>query len=161
MNLINIELLDFLNSCVIELGILDGQGELAVDVNILNTDNSVTIKKMKIKDVVYFTEYGTLTIPGKFILKRSLYFINQILDNELPIIVDRILEDKITKQEISYNINVICLKITEYVRAQLINYAVDNNKLGVIFNKGQDENHYLYPIKDLAKYIKCSAKFKN
>lgn len=159
MNWIEIELLDFLNSCTIEFGILNGEGETSVDVKILNTDNSISTQKMKINDIFYFTEYGTLTLPGKYIFKKSLPIIKNILNLELSKLIDEIFEGDKNKSYIINRMNMICLKIRDQIRNFLINYIHDNNTLGLILNQDGDDNSYLFPIKNLIQYIKCEAKF--
>ena len=156
-----LELLDYLTKWQIEFGVLDAEGQQQVEVNILNTDNSISITQMKVRDVMYFTEYGTITIPGKFILEKSLLYINRILDEELSNMVDSIFKGEATLSSIERMYDEICLKIQDYVRNNMIIYITKTNQLGQIFNEGRDDNKYLYDLIELRKYIKCVAVFKN
>lgn len=161
MNSTEIELLDFLSKCSIEFGILDGEGNISVQVNILNTDNTITQQEMKVRDIMYFTEYGTITIPGKFILEKSLLPINNILDQEISLLIDEIFKGDKSEDYIITYMNRVCIKIQDYVRNYMLTYIQRNNVLGQIIHSDTDENRYLYNLIDLSKYIRCTAKFEN
>ena len=161
MKLDEISLLEFLSKCSFEFGILDGEGEKAVEVNILNTDNTITTTNMKVRDIMYFTEYGTITIPGKFILEKSFVQINELLDRELSILIDEIFEGGITKSHIRSRMEEIALKIKDIVRNYIVIFIQHNNRLGDIIHSDQDDNRYLYNLIELGKYIRCVAKFEN
>lgn len=161
MNWIEIDLLDYLNSCSIEFGILNGDGELSLDVTILNTDNTTSIQKMKVKDIMYFTEYGTMVLPGKYILKKSLAIINNILSLELSKLIDELFIGDKNKSYIENQMRMICLKIQNQVKSFLINYITEYEKTGVLINKDLNQSEYLFPVKNLIQYIKCEPKFQN
>lgn len=161
MELINFDLLKFLSSCSIEYGILDGDGEQKVNVNILNTDNTVTETKMKVKDVMFFTEYGTITIPGRFILEKLAPEVDQIINHDLDQILDDILYKEENRNSIRNKIDRLCLKIQDRIRQRLETYIKETNTLGSIIHPGKDDNKYIYNLLDLRKYIKCRAKFRN
>lgn len=156
-----IDLLNFLSKCSFEFGILDSVGEQVVDVNVRNTDDTITTTKMKIRDVMYFTEYGTVTIPGKFILEKSLLYINRLLDKELDKMIDEIFEKEITEEYLLTQMERIALNIQDYIRNYIGSYSTNNNRLGQILNIDEDENRYLYNLIDLKKYITCIVKIKN
>ena len=134
-----IDLLEFLSKCSFEFGILDSMGEQVVNVNVHNTDDTITVEKMKLKDVMYFTEYGTITIPGKFILEKSLLYINQLLDKELDKLIDEIFEKDITEDYIRKQMERIALNIQDYVRNYIGSYSTNNNRLGQIIHADEDK----------------------
>lgn len=161
MDLINIDVLDFISSCSFEYGILNEDGDQVVEVNIYNTDNTITTTKMKVKEVMFFTEYGTITIPGKFILEKVTPIIQQFLDLKLSNLIDRVLEKEITISEVRSELQRIALEIQSRIQQYLTNYIVDTNVLGDIIHPGKDDNRYIYNLLDLKKYIKCKVIFKN
>ena len=72
MNSTEIDLLHYLDKLTIEFGILDSEGNLILNVDLMDADNNITTYPMKVRDIMYFTEYGTISIPGRFILEKSL-----------------------------------------------------------------------------------------
>ena len=161
MDSINFDLLKFLSKCSIEFGILNGEGEKLIDVDILNTDDTITTTKLKVADIMYFTEYGTVTIPGKHLLEKSLLYIRQLLNRELEILIPSILDGKETETSIRRRFYNICLRIQDYVRNYMATYISNNNRLGNIINEGKDENKYIFDLSKLSKYIRCVPKFEN
>lgn len=156
-----LKLLDYLTKWEIEFGILDAEGQQQVQVNILNTDDTVTTTKMKVRDVMYFTEYGTITIPGKFILEKSLLYIDRLINESLNNTIDDIFNKVASYNSIERDFNNLCLKIQNYIRNSMIIYITKTNQLGQIFNEGKDENKYLFDLFKLKDYIRCVAIFKN
>lgn len=161
MNYNEIELLDYLSKFSIEFGILDDTSSQKVIVNILNTDGTTTEMAMTVGDLMYFTEYGTAIIPGRFILEKILPQIERLLDREISLIVDGIFQKQISTDYIKNQIGIICLKIKDKVKNYMKSYTKNLNQLGDIINEGEDENKYLYSLEKLSEYIKCEPKFKN
>ena len=156
-----LELVEYIGKFSFEFGILDSQGELKLDVNILNTDLTTTIKKMKVRDIMYFTEYGTLTIPGKRVLEKSALYINNLLDLEINKLIDEIFQTQIDEGYIRSQMERIAIKIKDYVRNYMELLIKKTNKLGVLLHKDTDNNRYLYNLADLSKYIECKLIFRN
>ena len=156
-----IDLLDYLSRWRLEFGILDSDREITVEVNILNTDNKINIRKMKLKDVMFFTEYGTITIPGKFILEKSLVLVNKLIDIRIGKLIDDIFEEDKNETYIQNQMNRLALNIQDLVRNTMISYIKHTNRLGEIIHKGEDENKYLYDLIKLKNYVRCVAKFEN
>lgn len=157
----NIELLDYLSNCSIEFGILDDFNQTLVNVNIKNTDNTITSTKMKLGDVMYYTEYGTLTIPGKFILEKITPEVENILEKGISEIIDVIIEEDQNVNFIKDSLNKICLKIEDKVKNYIVLYSKQHDTLGRIIYKDSAQNNYLYDLEALSKYIKCRPIFEN
>ena len=161
MNSTEIDLLNFLSKVVIEFGILDSEGQLIVNVDLTDSENNLTSIPMTVRDIMYFTEYGTISIPGRFILEKSLVNINKLLDRELNKLTNDILEGDKTESYVRNYVNEICLKIQNLVRNYMISFVKNNNRLGEIIHSDKDENKYIYSLNELSKYIRCIAKFEN
>lgn len=151
----DLELLDSLSHYYFQFGIFTKEGEQKVDVNVLNTDNTITTVKMKIAEVMYFTEYGTVTIPGQFILDKSLVYINRILNTDISLLVDRILEGYSNPTEIETTLKRVAEKAENYIRNFMKNTIKKNNILGNIINEGKDSNKYIYDLNNLSNYLHC------
>ena len=68
-----------------KIGVFEEDEFKIVEVDILNTDNTITKHKMTVKDVMYFTEYGTMTIPGKHILRKTKLLLKPFIKNCEPL----------------------------------------------------------------------------
>lgn len=151
----SLELLDSLSRYYFQFGILTTEGQKTVEVSILNTDDTITKMPMKIADVMYFTEHGTITIPGQYILDKSLLYINRILTDELSKLTDRILEGNSNESEIENTFRRIARNVEDYIKNYMKTTISKNNRLGSIINTDVDSNKYIYDLNDLSKYIKC------
>lgn len=151
----DIKLLDNLSHYYFKLGIFTSEGNQSVDVNILNTNNTLTKVSMKIADVMFFTENGTITIPGQHILDKSLFYINKLLNEELSKIVDKILIGNSNLTEIESTLHRIANNVEIYIKNYMIKTIEKNNRLGSIINEDKDSNKYIYNLENLSKYIKC------
>lgn len=156
-----LELLDYLSKCSIEYGILDSNGERLVKATIYNTDNTTTVTKLKIKDIMYYTEYGTLTIPGKRIFQKTSLYIKRLMKEEYKKLVTDIFTKNISKTYITNQLNQLCLKVKNYIRNYMITFIAKANRLGSIIHEDEDENKYIYDMIDLSKYIECRLKIQN
>ncbi|MCI6330178.1 MAG: hypothetical protein MR775_05080 [Erysipelotrichaceae bacterium] len=153
-NFINIDKLNILNKFRIEFGIFQEDGTKVVDVDVLNTDETTSTTQMSIADIMYFTETGTMMLPGRHILDKCLIYINDRLDSVLDIIITDILERDISENEIQSKLTEFVIEIEYYVKAVFIATIHNVNNLGTLLNQ-DDENRYLYDLKKLQKYVKC------
>lgn len=156
----NIKLLDSLSHYYFQFGIFTTEGQQKVDINVLNTDNTTSKISMKIADVMYFTEYGTITIPGQYILDKSLLYINRLLTEQLSKLVDKILTGNSNQTDIENTLRIIALNTENYIRNYMRYVVKNNNKLGFIINKDVDSNKYIYDLTKLSKYLKCTLMRK-
>lgn len=151
----NLDLLESLSNYYIEFGIFTSEGMQTVNIPVSSEDTD-TIMQMKIGDIMYFTEYGTLSLPGTFVLEKSLYQINYLLNESLSDLVDRILEEKIQNEsEIDSYFQELCLKIQTLVQNYIRSMIQNNNKLDNLLNVDNTDNKYIYDLDKLSDYIKC------
>lgn len=153
--MLNLDLLESLSNYYIEFGIFTSEGMQTVNIPVSSEDTD-TIMQMKIGDIMYFTEYGTLSLPGTFVLEKSLYQINYLLNESLSDLVDRILEEKIQNEsEIDSYFQELCLKIQTLVQNYIRSMIQNNNKLDNLLNVDNTDNKYIYDLDKLSDYIKC------
>ena len=151
----NLNLLESLSNYYIEFGIFTSEGMQTVNIPVSSEDTD-TIMQMKIGDIMYFTEYGTLSLPGTFVLEKSLYQINYLLNESLSDLVDEILEEKIQNEsEIDSYFQGLCLKIQTLVQNYIRSMIQNNNKLDNLLNVDNTDNKYIYDLDKLSDYIKC------
>lgn len=152
----DIQLLDSLSQYYFKFGIFTSEGQKTVDVDILNTDDTTTKVSMKIADIMFFTENGTISIPGQYILDKSLLYINRLLTEELSPLVDKILTGNSSEGEIENTLRRIALNVENYIRNYMQSVIQNNNRLGSIINEGADSNKYIYNLNELSKYLRCT-----
>ena len=156
----NLELLDFLNKCSIEFGIFDGNGQKIIDATVYNTDDTKETKPMKVRDIMYLTEYGTITIPGKRVLEKSLLYIKRLLKEEISKLIVEIFEKNINESYIISVYERICLQVRDYIKNYMIALVGKTNRLSGILGT-EDQNRYVLDMFELSKYIECKLKIRN
>jgi len=156
-----LELLDYLSHCSIEFGIFDNNGNQSVNGIIYNTDDTITQKKLKVRDIMYMTEYGTITIPGKRILEKTSLYASRRLKEETENLIREIFEKDLDKSYIETVLKRLCLEIRDYIRNYMIVSVEKTNRLGSLIGLDEDQNKYIYDMMDLSKYIECKLKIQN
>lgn len=146
--------IDFLSRISIEFGIFTEDAIKSVTVNILNTDETTSQIQMEVGDIMYLTEHGTLTIPARPILDNCMYYISTNLDNELDKIIDGVLTYNWTKDDIMKRLNEFAIKTEIYVKSKMEQIVTTSANLANLLNV-EDENKYLYDLRQLKNYIKC------
>ena len=148
-------LLSTLSDYSIEFGIFTSEGLQTIDVDITG-ENSIETIKMKIADIMYFTEYGTLSLPGTFVLEKSLNYIDNTLDTEFSNLIEQILNGKIKSVlEIDNFFDRLCLKLENMIQGFVKSMIENNNKLDNILNVDNIKNKYIWDFNKLSTYIKC------
>jgi len=109
---------------------------------------------MEVGDIMYLTEHGTLTIPARPILDNCMYYISTNLDNELDKIIDGVLTYNWTKDDIMKRLNEFAIKTEIYVKSKMEQIVTTSANLANLLNV-EDENKYLYDLRQLKNYIKC------
>ena len=133
-------LLSTLSDYSIEFGIFTSEGLQTIDVDITG-ENSIETIKMKIADIMYFTEYGTLSLPGTFVLEKSLNYIDNTLDTEFSNLIEQILNGKIKSVlEIDNFFDRLCLKLENMIQGFVKSMIENNNKLDNILNVDNIKN---------------------
>lgn len=156
LSFINQDKLRLLEKFEIEFGIFQEDGSKVVEVNVLNTDDTISTTEMTIADIMYFTEKGTLVLPGRYILEKCLNYINNELDVILDEIITVIVENDINETDIFNRLQVFVINFQNYVKSLFICTIHNINNLGTLLNQ-KDENKYLYDLNELEKYIKCKV----
>lgn len=154
IDVFNISALKLINRYIIEFGIFQEDGTKIVEVNILNTDDTKTKIEMQIADIIYFTEKGTITIPGKYILEKALNYSNFQLNIFLDNLLNRIIYENIDETSIDNEFNKFAIEFENYVKNLFLSTIQQTNVLGALIDQ-KDENKYLYDLNKLSKYIKC------
>lgn len=149
-----IKLLESLSKYYIEIGIFTAEGMKTVNIPVISSDTNTSIQ-MKIADIMYFTEYGTISIPGTFVLEKSLVQINNLLNDEISRITDEILLGNFKNlSDIDSQFEILCFKIENIIQGYMRSMIQNQNVLSRILEK-DNENKYLYDLDELSKYIKC------
>lgn len=156
----NLDLLEYLNKCSIEFGIFDGNGQKIIDATVYNTDDTKETKPMKVRDIMYLTEYGTITIPGKRVLEKSLLYIKRLLKEEISKLIVEIFEKNINESYIISVYERICLQVRDYIKNYMIALVGKTNRLSGILGT-DDQNRYVLDMFELSKYIECKLKIRN
>lgn len=161
MNNKELEVLNLLNKYELQLGIFDSEGSKKININIIDIDNIEKEIKISVKDIMFFTEYGTIKLPGYRILEKSLFYINNIFTNDISKLIDKILENLISLQTLEKELKNIEVKlenlIKNYINSLLNNYL----KINKILNFEEPKYTYIFDIKELNKYIKCKIVKKD
>lgn len=137
-----------LGDYLLEFGVFEEDSWKRVRVNILNADSTTTIIDMSIGEIMYFTEYGTLTIPAKPILEIILGWVNNQLDLIIDTIFDGVFDKNWTKKDIEEELNIFIIRTNTYIKG-LVKTFDDNNFLSNLLGNNKE----LYNLIDLSKYI--------
>ena len=137
-----------------KIGVFEEDEFKIVEVDILNTDNTITKHKMTVKDVMYFTEYGTMTIPGKHILRKTKLLLKPFIKNCEIEIIRNYAMGKVNDKNLIDEINIQRLKIQSKAQEYFSLYINDHNEISSILNIA-DTNKYLYDLNKLKQFIKC------
>lgn len=154
---LNLNLIKELSKYKLEFGLFEEDSIKKVKVKVLNTDDTITNIDMELGDVMYFTENGTMTIPGKHILDRCLNEFNQMISNFYEDLIYDILNETILDESsLVLRLTEFSLKLQALVQVRFMTFAEENNIVGTILQQ-KDGNKYIYSIKSLSKYIKCKV----
>lgn len=152
-----LKLVDLLKNYTIYIGVFNGKEFTELEVNVLNTDDTVTKIPMNITDIIYLTEHGTMTIPARPILERVVLQIQNNLSNVLEKIIDGIFEKDWTENDVRHSFREFELFINSQIVAifneEINKYSYLSNILNI-----KDENKYLINLHTLKQYITCEIK---
>ena len=150
-----LEVLNLLNKYELQLGIFDSEGSKKININIIDIDNIEKEIKMSVKDIMFFTEYGTIKLPGYRILEKSLFYINNIFTNDISKLTDKILENLVSEQTLEKELKDIEVKLENLIKNYINSLLNDYLKINKILNVKEPKYTYIFDIKELNKYIKC------
>lgn len=142
-----------LNKYYIEFGVLQEDEYITIDVDILNIDDSISKVQMTVKDIVYFTENGTITLPGKHILTKVLYLIDIRINKILNEIVDGVFNEDWTESYIDAKMDELEAHLQIYIQSIIRNELVSSPTSTLLGIKNENAYYYNYDV--LEKYIKC------
>lgn len=149
-----LKIFNSLNNYYFEIGILDEDRYRTVEVNVLNTDDSITKIEMQLEEVLYLTEHGTMTIPPRPILQNTFGYISNKLKAAIDEIFIGVFSKNWTEREIEVRLRDLERQIEAYIQNQASAMVSSNATLANIINV-KDENKYLYDLNKLKSYIKC------
>ena len=110
---------------------------------------------MQIKDVMYFTENGTITLPAQHIFEKVSIGIDQLINNTLSDLINRALENNISEVEIDAAFKNLEFRITNYLQTEYQNKISNINKLNTILYKNTNNQQFLYNPNELKNYLTC------
>lgn len=149
-----LSIIDELNNYYIEFGILTEDEFKMVEVNVLNTDDTITKILMSIHDVMYLTEYGTLTIPARSVLQLALAWVTSELDGLIDKICDNVFNYNWTIYDIDSEMEKFAIKVKFHIQYEMETMIRSAANLASLINQ-KDENKYLFDLNKLKNYIKC------
>lgn len=153
-----IELFDFIARTEFELGVLDKDSRKAVKSFLLSPEGGSEISA---EDAMLFVEYGTLDIPGKFLLEQILFQAGRILDRELAQLADEILRGKKDRRYVENFLRATALKIRDFARDFISQQAQKETTLSQKAGIETQTPPRVCDFKELSERIDCIVKFRN
>lgn len=152
----SIELIKTSSKVRIEIGVFEPDASKYEKVKILNADDTVTEMEMKVSDIMYFMEYGTLTLPALHILKK----IKTKVQPELKALLNSFLMLGYSDDKKVELLKFFIDKIEHvYIPNTVDEVNVSNNNINRML-KSEDTNKFLFDLNKLKKYIKCEIFFE-
>lgn len=154
-----ISLIEDLETVSFEIGVFEEDSGKEETASIINLDGTVTNIQLTLGEIMYFTEYGTISVPGKNLLKNIIDLLMEKLNDYLQDITTRILEGNVTSS--SELLSYMEIWLTE-INYDIIPRAFNNtvatlNNINNIIEK--EDSNYIYDISKLSRYIKCKIHY--
>lgn len=143
-----------LEKYVIEFGITTDVGTQILEVNILNTDDTISKMDMFVGDILWLTEYGTMTIPARPVLEKIKLWILRKIPYILDDIVDGIMYENWSNMDIQHKFIEFEFQINSEIKNIFDAVLKSNNTLADLLDV-DDENRYLVSFDILKNYISC------
>ena len=154
LNLQNqVKIFQTLENYSLEFGIFAEDTNTIVQVNILNSDQTVSKLPMTLGDVMYFTENGTLTIPARPVLENLLTWINNKLESIIDEIYDGVFYYDWKEPQVESRLYAFINEGNDFLKTEIENMIENNNYLSTIIGI-KDNQKYLYDPKKLSNFIK-------
>ena len=144
-----LSILNILSEYVIEIGLFDGNETKTVQIT-----SGETTYQVSIRDLTYFAEFGTVTFPGKFLLKHFTEYVNQQLPDFVNTIYDGVMNQNWEAPQIDAAARDFEDKINTYIFNYLSAYPDSVNFLAKTLNLPTN-SLYTMDIAFLKKYISC------
>lgn len=143
-----------LEKYVIEFGIMTDVGTQILEVNIFNTDDTISKMDMFVGDILWLTEYGTMTIPARPVLEKIKLWILRKIPYILDDIVDGIMYENWSNMDIQHKFIEFEFQINSEIKNIFDGVLKSNNTLADLLDV-DDENRYLVSFDILKNYISC------
>lgn len=143
-----------LEKYVIEFGIPTDVGTQILEVNIFNTDDTISKMDMFVGDILWLTEYGTMTIPARPVLEKIKLWILRKIPYILDDIVDGIMYENWSNMDIQHKFIEFEFQINSEIKNIFDAVLKSNNTLADLLDV-DDENRYLVSFDILKNYISC------
>ena len=123
------------------------------------TDSGIVNTELPLEDIVYLTEYGTATFPGKFILEHIVNFVSDRLDKLIDDVYSAIFEYEKLDFDIDAAFKIFENEINSEIENYLGGYYESVRFLSPLPGENRDIS-YLMDISLLKKYIRCKISKK-
>lgn len=150
---------NYLNAVKFEFGIFDEDDNLEETISVYNLDGTVSTAKMKLSEIMYLTEKGTITIPAKPILRRVFQKINYELPEFLTDIFNKIREEKWGTTQLRDRLQWFNTRINEFfIPTAITEIIASDNVISGLLGE-EEEQKYTYDLRKLKKFIKSKVFF--
>lgn len=138
----------------ISFGINDEDANVMIPVEIMNTDGTRSKTMLSLEEIVYFTEKGTIMIPGRNLLERFVNSNNERLQNEFNNITQQFVNGDVNKDGVLSSLNNLAFNLENELQAQYISANANETTLADILGEEVEQN-YIFDLKKLAPYLHC------
>lgn len=152
------KILKVLDKVRIEFGIFEEDGSKEVKYITYDLDgNEIGEQTETLRNIMYLTEKGTITLPAYRILDRIMGMINETIEPYIKEIVDHVMKDNGSIDFINKELQ----RYTDYVNMHIISTAIDdiiaqqNNITNILQDDENTSVKAVYSLKSLKKFIKC------
>ena len=153
--------LKYLDKVRFEFGIFDEDANRVETIKVLNLDGTTSSQEMKLSDIMYLTERGTITIPSKPILRNTMRQIQYEFPSLTNKIVHNVIHENWTKKEIREELQLFNNRINYVLIPNAIQMIISSdNVISGILNAEEDQN-YTFDLKKLQKFIKSEIFFSD
>lgn len=149
---VQLDLIKSLEHYEVELGIL--KENQFVTVAISHGSGNTETFNVPIEDIVYMSEYGTLSFPGTHILQYLLWWIDTQLTERLNKIIDYILERDWTENDIDIEMYNLESFINNFIKGYIAGQIKEMTFLADKTNQ-QGLTDFPVDISLLKNYIQC------
>lgn len=150
---------NYFNLVRITFGIFDDVGNQVEEITVLNLDGTTSKAKMKLSEIMYLTEKGTITIPPKPVMRRIMEQINYWLPRVTAEIYEKIRTENWDIPEIRDRLVLFNRQINDlYIPNAIASVLSSDNVVSGILNEKEDQN-YTFDLKKLKNFIKSRIFF--
>ena len=158
------KLLKEIDKVYFRFGIFEEDGTREVNYIIYDLDgNKVGNERTTLRDVMYYTEKGTISIPPYRVLERISGLMKETISPYIKEIIDKLMEDGGSIEDIRKGFE----KYTDYVNMHIIPSVIDEiiteqNRMTNLLNDSKNASvKAVYDLKSLKSFIKCKFFIEN